>query len=402
MSDVLEQKSRLPLIYALVAMILVAVALRPGIVSVGPVLIAMIADFQLSHSMASMLTTIPDLLMGLLALPTPWLASRYGRNPVLLLALLLLGVSILLRALVTTVPGLLLTTAGVGAGVAIAGALMAGYIKGRFPHNTAQVMGIYAMALSLGSTLSAAATGPMAAQADAGWRLGTGIWALFAILGLLAWGGLSYQAAHRHQPVAAVTRLPWRNSTAWRVALFFAADNFLFYALLAWTAPMYLESGLGNTQAGFVLATYTAVFMLSNPVLGALSQSLDRRRWLALCAGLALSGLTWLAIVPMAAPFLAIALCAFGLGGAFTLGMTLPLDNTQTVGETNAWNAFALTIGYLIAALGPLSVGYLRDLTQDFQASRWLLVVIAAGMLLLTPLLKPVQPSPAGSPLITP
>ena len=155
MSDVLEQKSRLPLIYALVAMILVAVALRPGIVSVGPVLIAMIADFQLSHSMASMLTTIPDLLMGLLALPTPWLASRYGRNPVLLLALLLLGVSILLRALVTTVPGLLLTTAGVGAGVAIAGALMAGYIKGRFPHNAAQVMGIYAMALSLGSTLSA-------------------------------------------------------------------------------------------------------------------------------------------------------------------------------------------------------------------------------------------------------
>ncbi|MGI3903158.1 MAG: hypothetical protein ACRYGP_03445 [Janthinobacterium lividum] len=102
--------------------------------------------------------------MGLLALPTPWLVRRFGRDPVLLGALLLLCVATLGRSLSADVTTLLLATAGVGAGIAIAGALMAGFVKARFPTKAAMMMGIYATALSLGSTLSAGATGPVAAN----------------------------------------------------------------------------------------------------------------------------------------------------------------------------------------------------------------------------------------------
>ena len=55
------------------AIILVAVDLRPGIVSMGPALPRMMEAFALHHAAASLLTAIPDLLMGALALPTPWL-----------------------------------------------------------------------------------------------------------------------------------------------------------------------------------------------------------------------------------------------------------------------------------------------------------------------------------------
>jgi MFS transporter, CP family, cyanate transporter len=82
-------------------------------------------------------------------------------------------------------------------------------------------------------------------------------------------------------------------------------------------------------------------------------------------------------------------LCAFGLGGGFTLGMTLSLDNTHSVEEANLWNAFVLTVGYLIAAAGPLLVGAIRDRVGDFRPSIWLLVAVSAGMLLLTPFLRP-------------
>jgi hypothetical protein len=58
--------------------------------------------------------------------------------------------------------------------------------------------------------------------------------------------------------------------------------------------------------------------------------------------------------VPTLDPFVFVPLCAFGLGGGFTLGMTLPLDNTHNVEEANVWNAFVPTVGYLIAAAGPL------------------------------------------------
>ncbi|MCB5184754.1 MFS transporter [Methylobacillus gramineus] len=377
---------------AIAAIVLVAIALRPGIVSMGPLLPSIIDEFQLSHTVASLLTTIPDLLMGLLALPTPWLARRYGRNPVLLSALLLLCVTVMARAFSSTTDILLLSTAGVGAGIAVAGALMAGYIKGNFPTRAAMVMGIYATALSFGSTISAAASGPVAMQAASGWRMGAGIWSVFALIAVVAWALMSVRERRQgevNQPVAKPARLPFSNPTAWMVALFFAADNFLFYAVLSWTAPMYIEYGLTPTIAGFVLASFTAVFMCANPILGALSLSVDRRGWLAACALLAVIGLVMLAMAPMLAPFLSIALCAFGLGGAFTLGMTLPLDNTHSVDEANAWNAFVLTVGYLIAAAGPLSVGYIRDLTQDFHAAIWLLVCVAVVMLVLTPFLQP-------------
>ena len=114
---------------AITAIILVAITLRPGIVSVGPILSSIIDEFGLSHAAASLLTSIPDVLMGLLALPTPWLARRVGRDPVLLAALFLLCLSIAFRAFATGTVSLLASTAGVGAGIAVAGALMAGFIK---------------------------------------------------------------------------------------------------------------------------------------------------------------------------------------------------------------------------------------------------------------------------------
>lgn len=378
---------------AVAAILLVAIDLRPGIVSVGPILPSIIEEFGLSHAAASLLVTIPDLLMGLLALPTPWLARRYGRDPVLLGALLLLCLSTLARSLSGNVTGLLLATAGVGAGIAVAGALMAGFIKARFPTKAALMMGVYATALSFGSTISAGATGPVAANVAGGWRLASGMWSLLGLVAILGWLAVAIRE-HRHRAAGGMVRapshrLPLGNRTAWFIALYFACDNFLFYALLSWTAPMYREYGLSPTVAGLVLASFTAVFMCANPVFGWLSKSEDRRVGLAVSGGLTTLGLVLLAVAPTAAPFLVIPLCAVGLGGGFTLGMTLPLDNTHSVEEANVWNAFVLTVGYIIAAGGPLLVGILRDLSGDFRPSIWLLAGVGSAMLLLSPFLRP-------------
>jgi CP family cyanate transporter-like MFS transporter len=380
--------------FAITAIVVVAIALRPGIVSVGPILRSIIDEFRLTHAAASLLTTIPDLLMGLLALPTPWLARRFGRDPILLVALLVLCVSMAARAFSSSTSALLLSTAGVGAGIAIAGALIAGFIKASFPTKAAVLMGIYATALSFGSTLSAAATGSIEANFTGGWRLASGVWSILGAFAVLAWLGIAIRE-HRHRrtnaPAAAAsrTRLPLRNRTAWLVAIFFAFDNFLFYSMLAWTAPMYHEHGLTTAKAGLVLASFTFAFMCANPIFGWLSKSDDRRGWLAVCAILTAAGLIGVAAAPTLAPIVFVPLCAFGLGGGFTLGMTLPLDNTHSVEEANVWNAFVLTVGYLIAAVGPLLVGAIRDRAGDFRPSIWLLVAVSAGMLLLTPFLRP-------------
>ena len=339
-------------------MVVIAMALRPGIASIGPVLPLISREFSLSHAVASLLTTIPTLLMGLLALPTSWLARCFGRHEVLLASLVLLFVSMAARAFASNVSVLLLTTAGVGAGIAIAGTLFAGIIKARFPRKVAMMMSVDATSLAFSTTVSAAATGPIAAFAgEHGWRLGTGIWrpialiGVFAGLAILVWERREFSVASAQRASAAQS--PLRNRTAWLVATFFACDNVLFFALLSWISPIYLEHGLSATSASFVLATFAATFTVAIPVFGSLSRGQDRRGWLAACAALAGAGTLGLALAPLLMPRVWIAVAAFGLGGGFTLGMTLPLDNARSADEANTWNAFVMTIGYLIAAAGP-------------------------------------------------
>ena len=242
---------------AIAAIVLVAIFLRPGIVSIGPILPAIRDAFGLSHTTAALLTTIPDFLMGLLALPTPWLARRFGRDTVVIAALSLLSVSIGTRAFAPSATVLLLATAGVGAGIAVAGTLIAGFIKASFPTKTALLMGIYAMALSTGSTASAALTGPVAAGTSGSWRLAAGMWALLGITAIPAWLVVARGARRSPGVPSAVVALPVRNGTAWRIALYFAFDNFLFYGFVSWTASIYREGGYSAPAAGLVLAAFT-------------------------------------------------------------------------------------------------------------------------------------------------
>ncbi|WP_244118569.1 CynX/NimT family MFS transporter [Burkholderia gladioli] len=377
----------------IVAIVLVAINLRPGIVSMGPLLPQIQQTFAISHATASLMTAIPDLLMGLLALPTPWLARRFGRNAVLMGALLLLSLATVARAFAPNTFGLLATTVGVGAGIAIAGALFGGLIKAKFPSRVALLMGIYATALSFGSTLAAAATGFVASHSAFGWRLGAGVWGVLGIVAILGARMVARSdagaAPAATAPARAAIRLPLRDPKAWLVALYFACDNLLFYALLSWLPPSYHEHGLSSERAGLVLATFMAVFTVANPVIGSLSRHHDRRGWLLLCAALAVAGLAGIAWAPMQLTTLWVALSACGLAGGFTLGMTLPLDNTHSAEEANTWNAFSLLVGYLIAACGPFAVGLLRDLTGSFDVPMACLVGVGLAMALLSPFLKP-------------
>jgi CP family cyanate transporter-like MFS transporter len=152
---------------------------------------------------------------------------------------------------------------------------------------------------------------------------------------------------------------------------------------------MFIEAGLSSNMAGYILGCFTFFFTLSSAFFGTFSKSRDRRVWLIGSSQIVLVGLILMYFFPNGMPFLFIAIVAVGLGGAFTLAMTLPLDNTLEAGETNAWTAFVLTVGYLIAAVGPLLLGVIRDMTGSFQMPVLVLMGVTMGMILLGGTLKP-------------
>ena len=381
-------------VLAAIGLFVMALALRPGIVSMGPLVHAIQTEFGMKHAEAALLTAIPDVCMGLLAIFVPAIGRRYGGDRVVLFSLALLGVALVLRAMAGSPASLLFATLLVGIGVAISGPLIGGWIKSHFSNQASFFMGIYAAGLGIGATLAAVGSESIA-LAGGGWRLGAGIWAVVCVLAIASWHRLPAafpSKAHRARAVAAAGRSPLLSGRAWLIAVYFGIGQFICYACFAWVGESSRELQINALSPGVNLGLFAAMIAVSSFLSGFVaSKSPDRRGWLAWSAILSIAGAAALWLAPDrfgAIPVLAIAL---GQGTCFALAMTLPLDNTTSQHDASQWTAFMLFIGYLVAALGPFAFGFLRDLTGTFQASYGSLVAASVALLVLTPLLKPRQ-----------
>jgi CP family cyanate transporter-like MFS transporter len=209
---------------AVIGLLVLSIALRPAIVSIGPILLLIQQQFQLSYTQAALLTSIPDVCMGVFALMAPNLNRRFGIDRCVIAALTLLGLATLLRALSPSTTFLLVSTFFASVGIAIAGALIGGWIKAHFPHRAAFFMGIYAAGLSVGATIAAVLSSPIAELMQS-WQVAAGIWSLLSITAILSWVWMSKHFAKTTASPAAgkngVVRLPWANPQAWLVAINF-------------------------------------------------------------------------------------------------------------------------------------------------------------------------------------
>lgn len=366
-------------ILALAALILAALNLRPAISSVGPLLGPVQDAFGISSSAASLLTVIPALCMGVFAPPTPGLARRFGRDRVIACSLLVIGLATLARAFAPAASVLIGLTLLVGAAIAVAGALIGPFVKEHFPSRPALLMGVYATSLSAGASLAAVLAAPVAAMAGS-WRIGLGIWAVLAAVALVLWLPLA-----RRKPVfmpgsgSSPPRL-WREGRTWRVGLFFGLQNQLFYGVIAWLAPLMIERGLSPENAGVRLSLFTGAFLVANLVVGAVAgQDGDRRPVLVVAAAAYLAGLVGL--VTDIAPIMSLIAMAAGQAGAFTLGMTLPLDDARDPAEAGLRTTSMLTIGYILGSTGPLILGIARDLSGSLSLG--FLILCGASLLML-------------------
>ncbi|MGV8920608.1 MAG: CynX/NimT family MFS transporter [Pseudomonas sp.] len=379
---------------AMAGLLVLSIALRPAIVSIGPILLLIQQHFHLSYTEAALLTSIPDVCIGVLALLAPNLSRRFGIDRCVIAALTLLGVSTLLRAISQDPLSLLCSTFLVGVGTAIAGALIGGWVKTHFPKRASMFMGIYAAGLSLGATIAAVFTAPLVELAQ-DWRFGAGFWAVLCVSAVLSWLWMARRFASTDQvakPAARRVRLPWSNAQAWLVAINLGAGQFTCYALFAWLAPSAAETGMTALPPGIFLGLFTSVFSLASVITGLLpGRAEDRRGLLTLSNSLTIVGMAGLAFAPNIAPIIYVVLIAIGMGMGFTLAMTLPLDNATSSEQAGAWTVFSLFIGYLTAALGPISFGVLRDYTGSYVSAYEMLFAVQVFMLCITPILKPVR-----------
>ncbi|BBP69450.1 MFS transporter [Pseudomonas sp. Seg1] len=371
-----------PALWLMLAIILVALNLRPSMAAVGPLLSAIRGDIPLSYSLASLLTMLPVMAMGMAMFFGISISQRLGEQRTVLLSLLIIGLATLARLFVDSAAELIISAVLAGIGIALIQALMPALIKARFPDNVALCMGLYVTSIMGGAAL-AASFAPLVMVQTGSWRLGLAIWAALALFALLFWWS---QRTHLPNAVSAAAKKEsfFANSRAWLLAVFFGLGTASYTCVLAWLAPYYVEKGWSEQNAGLLLGFLTAMEVISGLVVPAIAnRSRDRRVVLMALLGLIIAGFCGLILSPDHLSLLWPCLLGLGIGGLFPMSLIVSLDHLDNPQRAGGLTAFVQGIGYLIAGLSPLMAGMVRDQLGSFEWAWWSLTAVMVVMLLM-------------------
>ena len=359
-----------------IAMVLVAINLRPAAASVGPLLGRIQTDSGLSATGAGVLTTLPVLCFGALAPLAPWLARRLGARTAIAGALVVLLVGLLFR-LVPGIVFLFFGTVLAGAAIATGNVLLPVLVGRDFSRRTGAMTGLYTSALIGFAALSAGVSVPLTNALGGGWRLGLAIWALPVAVALIAWAPA---LAHRQPDPPSVAgaavgmRGLLKDGLAWNVTLFFALQSASFYATLSWLPSIFHSHGASESQAGLLLSLSMVVGLLTAIAVPSLAaRARDQRALVIGCCVLTALGWTGILLAPMSAPYLWTVLLGLGQNAAFPLALMLIVLRGGSR-STAGLSTLAQTVGYLLAASGPVAVGAIHQLTGSWTPCLLLLL----------------------------
>ena len=200
-----------------IALFASALALRPQVIGVGPLIPDIQEDLDISHAEAGLLGTIPVLCMGLFAPLAPYVLGRLGTRWAIAFCLGLIGAFGVARALVPWWAAVLALTIGVGVGMGLAGARMPIAAKEWLADRPAFGTGTYSLGIQLGAALAATLAVPIAAIAW-GWRGGLLAFSIATVVLAVIWITLSGRTPGRAPVLVRPPSLPWRSGLAWLLA----------------------------------------------------------------------------------------------------------------------------------------------------------------------------------------
>lgn len=380
-----QRRSTVGLLVLVAGIIFLAMNLRAPITSVGPVVDLIRDNLGISNTMIGILTTIPLLTFALLSPFAPRLARRFGMELTLFFVLISLTIGLVLRPL-SGAASLYIGTLFIGAGIAIANVLMPPFIKMKFPKNIGLLTGVYSISMNITAALAAGFSVPLAMNTNFSWKASIGVWAVMGIVALLFWiPQLRYREKHR-TPANSETKKPslLRSKLAWQITIFMGLQSLLFYAVAAWLPVILQERGMTASKAGWILssiqfAQLPITFIM--PMIAVKMKNQIALVWLAATTAI----LSVLCIISgqMSLILPAAILLGIGTATAFSLAMIFFTLRTDDVFQAASLSAMAQSIGYLLAATGPVIFGLLYDLTAGWTGSLLLLLIASIVLLLV-------------------
>lgn len=367
----------------IIGIILIAANLRAPLTSIGAVISSIRVDLNMSHAVVGAITTLPLLAFAILSPFAPKIARKISMEKTVFLALVILAVGLVLRSSFGT--GALFTgTLFIGVAIAIGNVLLPGMTKMKFPFKIGIMTGVYSVSMNIFGALASGLSVPLSTVGQLGWKGSLAFWSLPAFLAILVWIPQLKQAKNTHHDKTVEpkkTTSIWRSPLAWSITLFMGLQSLIFYTSITWVPEILQGIGYSSSAAGWLLFLMQFTLIPITFIIPLLAERMDNQKLLAaITALLFILGLSGLlighrALIPVSMIFI-----GAGAGMAFSLSMMFFSLRTSSAVEAADMSGMAQSVGYLLAAVGPMLVGALHDMTGSWTAP--LLMLIGVGVVI--------------------
>jgi MFS transporter, CP family, cyanate transporter len=374
-----------------------SLVLRPPLAAVGPLVPRLQRDLDISHAVAGLAPAALLLAMGVSSLVAPAVVRRSGWLAATTVALALIGVAGLARAIVPSAAALILLSVPIGVGSGIGGTSLPSAVADLYREHRAAGTAIHALGINVGATGAAALAVPLAILLG-GWRES---FAFFALAGLALSALWIFGVGEHPQTRPPSLALPLRDRRAWTLTTLFALQGLCYYGFGAWLSDAYVERGWSQGAGGGLVAVVTASAVPASFVVPRVVARRLRSRVpaLAACTAVLFTGALLLAAAPALAWFAAV-LVGAALGGIFSLCLLLAVELGRATNEVAGFAGMMFGFGYTVSAAAPFVLGVVRDAAGSFGTALWLIVGISSSILvllaarrrLLEPTPEPVPP----------
>ena len=166
-----------------------------------------------------------------------------------------------------------------------------------------------------------------------------------------------------------------RNPLAWTVTLFFGCQAFMAYIVMGWLPQVFIDDGVGKTQAGLLVGLMSLVGVPIAPAhhtAGGPQRQPERvdRRARRDRAG----GGRRPAGGARRAPLLWSLLIGVGMS-AFSMALAVIALRARNAEDTAQLSGMAQGLGYLIAGTGPFLFGLLHDVSDGWTVP-WVMFLV--------------------------
>lgn len=365
-------------ILIILGVIFVGANLRAPLTAIGSLMPFIREDVAVSNALLGTITTVPLLAFAFLSPLTPKISQRFGIQKTILFSFILLSIGIVLRSVIG-VPSLFIGTIIIGLAIAISNVLLPVFIKMSFPQGVGIMTGVYSVFMNLFGALSSGVSVPLAEGNPLSWRGALGAWAILSIIAALIWLPQlrKNHPSEKIEDAATQSKSIWKSPLAWKVTVFMGLQSLIFYTMMTWLPEILQSRGYETGPAGWMLSVMQFALIPFTFVIPIIADKMKNQKVLALfTAGFYIIGIGGFLLTNVFS-VLWIILIGIATGSAFSLSMMFFTLRTKDETQAAELSGMAQSLGYTLAAFGPVLFGYLHDLTGGWNIPLAMLVIIA-------------------------